>query len=157
MKKSITVRIDDTLKAQAESVMSRLEVSPTEAINHLYLYLVQHGQLPFRITQRADAPVDVFRDLLICVRLLLDTLQSIAALPEASAERSYLTGRCRLLCEQLRLDIDGEVDFLASVTCRDPLPREPDEDTGVYWRSMQEHLLQAEGLQNMLSVKLRRL
>lgn len=142
--KTINVRIEDQLKAQAEEVLARHGVSPTEAVNHLYLYLAQHGQLPFRVSKRAEAPADVFRDTLIRVRLAIDALQSVAAMPDGAPDRDYLATQCRLRCGQLRQDIAGSAAFMALAACRDPLPRDPDEDTGLYWQWMQDHLAQAE-------------
>ncbi|MBT8500518.1 hypothetical protein DH20_14210 [Pantoea agglomerans] len=142
--KTINVRIEDQLKAQAEEVLARHGVSPTEAVNHLYLYLAQHGQLPFRVSKRAEAPADVFRDTLIRVRLAIDALQSVSAMPDGAPDRDYLATQCRLRCGQLRQDIAGSAAFMALAACRDPLPRDPDEDTGLYWQWMQDHLAQAE-------------
>lgn len=43
---SITVRIDDELKAQAEAELAQLGVSHTDVIIGIYRYIIQHHRLP---------------------------------------------------------------------------------------------------------------
>ncbi|MDE8559333.1 type II toxin-antitoxin system RelB/DinJ family antitoxin [Pantoea vagans] len=132
--KTINVRIEDQLKAQAEDVLARHGVSPTEAVNHLYLYLVQHGRLPFRVRPVSESPVDVYRSLLRQVRAVSPLIRSVAGLPAGAPERPDMIRHCLHRCRQLQQDIDRNIEFMAGVRCRDTLPRTGDEDTGDYWR-----------------------
>lgn len=86
--KSITVRLSDQLKSEAEAVLSQINVSPTEAINHLYLYLVQHGQLPFRITTRSETPEDVWREAMRKTQISLGLLRSFVQMEHCSTENA---------------------------------------------------------------------
>ncbi|HHD8103971.1 TPA: type II toxin-antitoxin system RelB/DinJ family antitoxin [Salmonella enterica] len=144
MKASITVRLDDRLKAQAEAVLEELGVSSTQAITHLYLYLAQHGQLPFRVRAEAESPADVHRATLHRVRAVTGLLATVAGLPADTAERRNMTELCYIRCLRLRQDIAKNTDFMAAVICTDPLPREDGEDTGLYWRRIRENLARAE-------------
>ncbi|MEZ0585532.1 type II toxin-antitoxin system RelB/DinJ family antitoxin [Erwinia sp. STN24] len=142
--KSITVRLDDELKAQAEAVLEHLGVSSTQAITHLYLYLAQHGQLPYRIRPVAESPEDVYRATLHRVRAVTGLLTTVAALPADAVERRDLTELCSVRCLRLRQDIAGNAPFLAAAICTDPLPRTDGEDAGLYWRWIGENLARAE-------------
>lgn len=142
--KSITVRLDEELKAQAETALARLEVSPTQAITHLYLYLAQHGQLPFRVRPLAESPEEVYRATLAHVRSVTELMTTVAGLPPEACERAGMTELCLTRCLQLRQHIAGNAAFMAAVACPDALPWDPEEDTGLYWQSLQEYLAQAE-------------
>lgn len=144
--KTITVRLDDELKAQAESALAELEVSPTQAITHLYLYVAQHGQLPFRVRPVAESPEEVYRATLAHVRSVTELMTTVAGLPAGACERAGMTDLCLTRCRQLRQHIAGNAAFMAAVTCPDALPWDPEEDTGLYWQSVQEYLAQAESL-----------
>ncbi|HBW5254103.1 TPA: type II toxin-antitoxin system RelB/DinJ family antitoxin [Klebsiella pneumoniae] len=142
--KTVTVRIEDQLKAQAEEVLARHGVTQTEAVNHLYLYLAQHGQLPFRVRAEAESPADVHRATLHRVRAVTGLLVTVAGLPADAAERRNMTELCYIRCLRLRQDIERNADFMAAVIRTDPLPREDGEDTGLYWRRIGENLARAE-------------
>lgn len=144
--KSITVRLDEELKAQAEAVLARLEISPTQAITHLYLYLAQHGQLPFRVRPVAESPEEVYRATLARVRSVTELMTTVAGLPAEAYERAGMTELCLSRCLQLRQHIAGNVPFMAAVASPDALPWDPEEDTGLYWQSVQEYLTQAENV-----------
>lgn len=141
--KTVTVRIEDQLKAQAEDVLVRHGVSPTEAINHLYLYLAQHGRLPFRVRPVSESPEDVYRSLLQQVRAVITLISSVTGLPAGAPERPEMIRHCLHRCRQLQQDIDRDTEFMAGVSCRDPQPRTGDEDTSNYWRWMVRHLRRA--------------
>jgi addiction module RelB/DinJ family antitoxin len=141
--KTVTVRIEDQLKAQAEEVLARHGVSPTEAVNHLYLYLAQHGRLPFRVRPVSESPEDVYRTLLLQVRAVSPLISSVAGLPAGAPERPDMIRHCLHRCRQLQQDIDRNIEFMAGVRCRDTLPRTGDEDTGDYWRWMTIQLRRA--------------
>ncbi|MFV9671440.1 type II toxin-antitoxin system RelB/DinJ family antitoxin [Pantoea sp. KXB25] len=81
---TVTVRIEDHLKAQAEDVLARHGVSPTEAVNHLYLYVAQHSRLPFRVRPVSESPEDVYRSL----------LQQAACGQSAAQPRGWHASRC---------------------------------------------------------------
>lgn len=138
--KTVTVRIEDQLKAQAEEVLARHGVSPTEAVNHLYLYLVQHGQLPFRVRPVSESPEDVYSNMLQQVRAVNTLIVSVSGLPADAPERPGVIRHCQHRCRQLQQDIERNTGFMAGVGCRDPLPRTGDEDTGDYWRWMVRQL-----------------
>ncbi|WLS81159.1 type II toxin-antitoxin system RelB/DinJ family antitoxin (plasmid) [Erwinia pyri] len=143
MKASITVRLDDQLKAQAEAVLDELGVSSTQAITHLYLYLVQHRQLPYRVRPVSESPEDVYRNLLQQMRAVSRLLSSVAGLPAEAPERPAMARHCLHRCRQLQQDIERNIGFMAGVSCRDPLPHTDDEDTGIYWQWMAEQLQRA--------------
>lgn len=84
--KSITIRLDDELKAQAETALARLEVSPTQAITHLYLYLAQHGHLPFRLTMLCETPEDVWREAMNKAQAALTLIRSFCQMADGSTE-----------------------------------------------------------------------
>lgn len=138
--KTVTVRIEDQLKAQAEEVLARHGVSPTEAVNHLYLYLAQHGQLPFRVRPVSESPEDVYSNMLQQVRAVNTLLVSVSGLPAGAPERPGIIRHCHHRCRQLLQDIERNTGFMAGVRCRDPLPRTGDGDTGDYWRWMVRQL-----------------
>ncbi|WP_048786975.1 type II toxin-antitoxin system RelB/DinJ family antitoxin [Pantoea vagans] len=142
--KSITVRLDDELKAQAEAALARLEISPTQAITHLYLYLAQHGQLPFRVRLLAESPEEVFRATLAHVRSVTELMTSVAGLPADADSRAGMTKLCQARCLQLRQRITDNAAFMAGTACRDPQTHLPDENVAQYWRWIQDHLIQAE-------------
>lgn len=141
--KTVTVCIEDELKAQAEEVLARHGVSPTEAVNHLYLYLVQHGQLPFRLRHVSESSEDVYRTLLLQVRAVSPLISSMAGLNVDALERPGLIRLILQRCRQLQQDIERNIEFMEGVSCRDTLPRTGDEDTGDYWRWLVIHLRRA--------------
>lgn len=141
--KTVTVRIEDQLKAQAEEVLARHGVSPTAAVNHLYLYLVQHGRLPYRVRPVSESPEDVYRTLLLQVRAVSPLISSVAGLPAGAPERPEMIRHCLHRCRQLQQDIERNIAFMAGVSCRDPMPRTDDEDTGICWQWMAEQLQRA--------------
>lgn len=138
--KTVTVRIEDQLKAQAEDVLARHGVSPTEAVNHLYLYVAQHGRLPFRVRPVSESPEDVFSTLLKGLRTVKRLIDAVAGLPNDDPRRSPLSTRCLLSCQILRRDIAENIAFVSAVSCRAPLPREGTEDAGNYWRNAEVQL-----------------
>lgn len=138
--KTVTVRIEDHLKAQAEEVLARHGVSPTEAVNHLYLYLAQHGQLPFRVRPVSESPEDVYSNMLQQVRAVNTLIVSVSGLPADAPERPGIIRHCHYRCRQLLQDIERNTGFMAGVHCRDPQPRTSGEDTGDYWRWMVRQL-----------------
>lgn len=138
--KTVTVRIEDQLKAQAEEVLARHGVSPTEAVNNLYLYLAQHGRLPFRVRPVSESPEEVYSDMLQQVRAVNTLIVSVSGLPADAQERPGVVRHCLHRCRQLQQDIELNTGFMAGVRCRDPLPRTGDEDTSDYWRWMVRQL-----------------
>ncbi|WP_313159039.1 type II toxin-antitoxin system RelB/DinJ family antitoxin [Mixta calida] len=156
--KTVTVRIEEQLKAQAEEVLARHGVTPTEAVNHLYLYLAQHGKLPFRVRPVSESPEDVYRSLLLRVRAVSPMISSVAGLPAGAPERPEMLRHCLHHCRQLLQDIKRSIEFMAGVSCCDPLRRTGDEDTGDYWRWLTNHLqrtvLALEGPEPDLSASL---
>ncbi|MBD8170356.1 type II toxin-antitoxin system RelB/DinJ family antitoxin [Erwinia persicina] len=138
--KTVTVRIEDQLKAQAEEVLARHGVSPTEAVNHLYLYLAQHGQLPFRVRPVSESPEDVYSNMLQQVRAVNTLIVSVSGLPADAPERPGIIRHCHHRCRQLLQDIERNTGFMAGVRCRDLQPSTGDEDTGDYWRWMVRQL-----------------
>lgn len=143
MKASITVRLDDQLKAQAEAVLDELGVSSTQAITHLYLYLVQHERLPFRVRPVSESPEDVCRTLLQQVRVVRPLLSSVAGLTEDAPERPEMIQLTLYRCRQLKQDIERNITFMSGVSCRDPMPLIGNDDTGIYWQSIAEQLQRA--------------
>ena len=141
--KSITVRIDDELKAGAEVVLARLGVSPTEAVTCLYQYLAQHGKLPFRIRMLTESPEDVFTALLRRVRTVHDLIVAVAGLPANDPAHLSMCTRCLLSCQELRRDIAESISFMKDVSCRDPLASGASGDAGEIWRWMDVQLMQA--------------
>lgn len=112
--KTVTVRVEDQLKALAEEIMAEHGVSPTEAVNHLYLYVAQHGRLPFRVLKQSQTPEDVYRAMLHRVRSVTGLLAAVAGFPAESAERAGMADLCVRRCRQLRQDIAGNIAFMAA-------------------------------------------
>jgi len=86
MKASITVRLDEDLKAQAEAAMALLDISPTKAITHFYQYLAQHRQLPFRITTSFETPGDVWQEATNKLQTGLSLIRSFCQAEHGSTE-----------------------------------------------------------------------
>ncbi|MFB4393025.1 MULTISPECIES: type II toxin-antitoxin system RelB/DinJ family antitoxin [unclassified Pseudomonas] len=45
---SITIRVDDELKARAYRELERLGVTPSELVHQTLQYVAEHGELPFQ-------------------------------------------------------------------------------------------------------------
>lgn len=57
---SISVRINDNLKARAYQELGRLELTPSELIRQVRRYVAEQGQLPFNpevVTEGYEAPL----------------------------------------------------------------------------------------------------
>lgn len=60
---TINARIDDEIKAQADEVLKKLDISHTQAISALYQYIADKGRLPFHIITQVITPTDIQNDL----------------------------------------------------------------------------------------------
>lgn len=79
---AVNIRIDDTLKMQADEVLETLNVSATEAITRLYRYVAENKSLPF------DNPLAVLRQLMEAVSGAADVA---LALKNRHHRENYLT------------------------------------------------------------------
>lgn len=56
---TINARIDDDIKAKADEVLKKIDISHTQAISALYQYIADCGRLPFQITMQVKTPSDI--------------------------------------------------------------------------------------------------
>jgi DNA-damage-inducible protein J len=59
---AIHSRIQPEIKAKAEGILSRLGLSPTEAIRMFYTQIALHNGLPFEVVIPNDETVEALRD-----------------------------------------------------------------------------------------------
>ncbi|MCP1106589.1 hypothetical protein M6G53_14480 [Serratia nevei] len=79
----IGVKVDKSLKDEVDVILRGLDIKPTTAINGLYQYISQHGELPFVISTSVKTPKDiaggVFKSLFSLqstLRVFFDKVQS---------------------------------------------------------------------------------
>ena len=53
---NVTIRIDDTLKAEADALFDELGMSFTTAVNVFVKQSVREGRIPFEVTTAPKAP-----------------------------------------------------------------------------------------------------
>lgn len=56
---TLSVRIDDSLKERAFSVLDELNVTPSELIRQSLQYVAEKGKLPFKTTVELDDDSDI--------------------------------------------------------------------------------------------------
>lgn len=61
---TINARIDDDIKAKADEVLKKIDISHTQAISALYQYIADCGRLPFQIMpMQVKTPTDIQEDI----------------------------------------------------------------------------------------------
>lgn len=55
----IGVKVEKSLKDEVDVILRGLDIKPTTAINGLYQYISQHGELPFVISTSVKTPKDI--------------------------------------------------------------------------------------------------
>lgn len=60
---TINARIDDDIKAKADEVLKKIDISHTQAISALYQYIADCGRLPFQITMQVKTPADIQEEI----------------------------------------------------------------------------------------------
>lgn len=60
---TINARIDDDIKAKADEILKKIDISHTQAISALYQYIADCGRLPFQITMQVKTPADIQNEL----------------------------------------------------------------------------------------------
>lgn len=63
MKSMIKARINKELKIAAESILKEQGLSASLAIRTLYIFIIEHGKLPFDIYVPNEETLEAFRDI----------------------------------------------------------------------------------------------
>lgn len=70
----IGVKVEKSLKDEVDVILRGLDIKPTTAINGLYQYISQHGELPFVISTSVKTPKDIAGGLFKSLFSLQSTL-----------------------------------------------------------------------------------
>ncbi|CAI0815927.1 addiction module antitoxin, RelB/DinJ family [Serratia marcescens] len=71
----IGVKVEKSLKDEVDVILRGLDIKPTTAINGLYQYISQHGELPFVISTSVKTPKDIAGGLFKNLFSLQNTLR----------------------------------------------------------------------------------
>jgi RHH-type rel operon transcriptional repressor/antitoxin RelB len=94
---TINARIDDNIKARADEVLKRLDISQTQAITAFYQYIAESGKLPFKIDMQVRTPDDIAAAL---IRNLTDALNILLMIQRDIEHNEVLNGKTLLIQER---------------------------------------------------------